>query len=73
MKNYQETRESGKEKPSAGTEDVCRLFEAWLEDTALRVKPSTYESYYRCMNQYVIPFLSRIRIRKLRRNLFSAL
>ena len=65
MKNYQEIRESGKEKPSVGTEDVCRLFEAWLEDTALRVKPSTYESYYRCMNQYVIPFFKQDKNQKI--------
>ena len=56
MKNYQEIQESAREKPSRNGNDVSGLFEAWLEDTALRVKPSTYESYYRCMNKYVIPF-----------------
>ena len=59
MKNYQEIQESGKEKSSAGPKDACRLFETWLEDAALRVKPSTYESYYRCMNKYVIPFFKQ--------------
>ncbi len=59
MKNYQEIQESGKEKSSASPKDVCSLFETWLEDAALRVKPSTYESYYRCMNKYVIPFFKQ--------------
>lgn len=56
MKNYQEIQESVREKPSWNGNDVCFLFEAWLEAAAPRVKPSTYESYYRCMNKYVIPF-----------------
>jgi len=62
MKNHQE---SFGEKPSWNGSDVCCLFEAWLEDAALRVKPSTYESYYRCMNQYVIPFFKEEKNRKI--------
>ena len=65
MKNYKETRESGKEKRYGGAKDVCSLFESWLEDASLRVKPSTYESYYRCMDKYVIPFFKQDKSQKL--------
>ncbi|WOC32704.1 MULTISPECIES: site-specific integrase [Caproicibacterium] len=35
------------------------LFSTWLsKDILYQVKPSTYESYYRCMKKYVIPFFS---------------
>ncbi|HCD45649.1 MAG TPA: site-specific integrase [Lachnoclostridium sp.] len=59
MKNFQEIQESVKEKLAIDGNDVCSLFEAWLEDASLRVKPSTYESYYRCMDKYVIPFFKQ--------------
>ena len=37
--------------------DAAKEFTAWLHgDLAGRVKPSTYESYYRVMAGYVIPF-----------------
>jgi len=65
MKNHQEIQESVGEKPSWNGSDVCCLFEAWLEDAALRVKPSTYESYYRCMNKYVIPYFKEEKNRKI--------
>lgn len=42
---------------------VCNsaeLFETWLNGgLADRVKPSTYESYYRCITKYVIPFFQK--------------
>ena len=59
MKNFQEIEESVKENFFSDGNQVCSLFEAWLEDSALRVKPSTYESYYRCMDKYVIPFFKQ--------------
>lgn len=35
----------------------AKAFTAWLHgDLMNRVKPSTYESYYRCITKYVIPF-----------------
>lgn len=35
----------------------AKEFTAWLHgDLMNRVKPSTYESYYRCITRYVIPF-----------------
>lgn len=65
MKNYQEIQESGKKKPSGSEKDACCLFETWLEDAALRVKPSTFESYYRCINKYVIPFFRQDKDQKI--------
>lgn len=39
--------------------NAVKLFENWLEgDMVDRVKPSTYENYYCCMQKYVIPFFS---------------
>lgn len=54
-----------KKQANATTPDAVDLFEAWLKDTAPRVKPSTYESYYRCMNKYVIPFYGNNRYLKI--------
>jgi hypothetical protein len=32
-------------------------FEEWLKgDVMVRVKPTTYENYYRCLQKYVIPY-----------------
>jgi integrase len=39
---------------------AAESFKAWLrEDLFDRVKPSTYESYYRCVTKYVIPFFEK--------------
>jgi len=67
-KTYRELREK-RDTPQCGAKlseksaGVCagvstgNLFEQWLvNDAAGRVKPSTYESYYLCMRNYVIPF-----------------
>ncbi len=37
-------------------QNADKLFEHWLKYDANRVKPSTYESYYCCMQKYIIPF-----------------
>jgi len=66
-KSYKEVREkkktsehqaaSGMKKKQGGHECASRLFDAWLQDSLpVRVKPSTYESYYICLKKYVIPF-----------------
>lgn len=37
--------------------NAATLFDTWLKgDLAKKVKPATYDSYYRCLTQYVIPF-----------------
>lgn len=37
--------------------NAAEAFTAWLDGNVMnRVKPSTYESYYRCIKGYVIPF-----------------
>ena len=37
--------------------NAAEVFAAWLNgDLKTRVKPSTYESYYRCITGYVLPF-----------------
>lgn len=56
MKNATETARSAKKVLTAGSQSAACLFEEWLEETAPRVKPSTFESYYRCITKYVIPF-----------------
>lgn len=56
-KLLQETMNRG---AAAHTHTVCNAAEAftvWLDGNLMsRVKPSTYESYYRCITKYVIPF-----------------
>jgi integrase len=54
-----------KKQANATNPNAVDLLEAWLKDTAPRVKPSTYESYYRCMNKYVIPFYQNNRYSKI--------
>ena len=68
MKNYQENHKSAREKRSGDGNNAISLFEAWLEEVSLRVKPSTYESYYRCMNKYVIPFFEQDRNKQITEN-----
>lgn len=37
------------------------VYQRWLTETVFgRVKPSTYESYYHCINGYVLPYLSSL-------------
>jgi integrase len=65
IKQTPEVTESRKKQTLVTTSNAAGLFEAWLKDTAPRVKPSTYESYYRCMNKYVIPFYGNNRYPKI--------
>ena len=63
-KSYREVK--GKKKEWVETESrlnhsedtVCasEAFEIWLKECMQRVKPSTYESYYYCVNKYILPF-----------------
>lgn len=64
MKNYRENQMSSRRK-RGDLKDGTALFEEWLNDTSLRVKPSTYESYYRCMNKYVLPFFEQEKNQKI--------
>ncbi|WP_326974826.1 MULTISPECIES: tyrosine-type recombinase/integrase [Acutalibacteraceae] len=42
-------------------EEPSELFELWLKNNVLnKVKPSTYENYYRCVHKYVIPFFKEV-------------
>lgn len=56
MKNYKEVQDFRKKKSTTESRDPVILLEAWLVEVSQRVKPSTYESYYRSINNYVIPF-----------------
>lgn len=39
------------------TQDAATLFDIWLKGELVnKVKPATYDSYYRCLVKYVIPF-----------------
>ncbi len=57
MRNYQELAKTAPKKKLEWTGNAAGLFEAWLEgDVLQRVRPSTFENYYRCVHKYVIPF-----------------
>jgi integrase len=44
-------------KSAKCAQSAVELFESWLRNgLSKQVKPSTYESYYRCLTKYVIPF-----------------
>lgn len=47
----------GPDKARIAMAGAAELFEAWLSgELRTRIKPSTYESYYRCTKKYIIPF-----------------
>ena len=57
MKNYQESEVVLKVKSESS---ASQMFEFWLSSEELKyVKPSTYENYYCCMHNYVIPFFKK--------------
>lgn len=56
-KNLQDHMRSGMSKNRNAVDNGADLFETWLNgELSNRVKPSTYESYYRCVKKYIIPF-----------------
>lgn len=60
MKNFLENGKSIEKKHLSPVKNAALLFEAWLEgETLERVKPSTYESYYNCIQKYVIPYFAK--------------
>lgn len=53
--------------------NAATLFDYWLKgDLVKKVKPSTYDSYYRCLNKYVIPFFEESGNEKLTANRVGA-
>ena len=56
--------------PAAKTaQPAVLLFEEWLQGTLIgRVKPATYDSYYRCFANYVNPFFKESGYEKLTAN-----
>ena len=57
QKNYEKYRKPQNDKIDSPTANAAGLFNCWLSGDILnQVKPSTYENYYRCMKNYVIPF-----------------
>lgn len=59
MRNAAETARQEKKLLTCGSQSAACLFKEWVEETASRVKPSTFESYYRCITKYVIPFYEK--------------
>ena len=54
-RSLQENR--GPDKAGISMAGAAGLFEAWiLGELRMRIKPSTYESYYRCTMKYIVPF-----------------
>ncbi|WP_369282374.1 tyrosine-type recombinase/integrase [Oscillibacter sp. GMB15532] len=70
-KSYKEVREKMQQaksktsiskgvSPSKNKNIAVNLFKAWISgEVAIRVKPSTYESYDQCINKYVLPYFSQ--------------
>ncbi|MEA4932207.1 MAG: tyrosine-type recombinase/integrase [Lawsonibacter sp.] len=57
QKNYQDDGKPRVNAAHASSISAAWLFESWLGgEIVSQVKPSTYENYYRCMQNYVIPF-----------------
>jgi len=60
IRNFLENRKSFENTHMKSVKKASGQFEAWLEGEILdRVKPSTYESYYNCIQKYVVPFFIR--------------
>ncbi|WP_026892905.1 tyrosine-type recombinase/integrase [Lacrimispora aerotolerans] len=60
MRFFIENNKLSDDAPGSSTPNAVELFCNWLECEAVnRVKPSTYESYYNCLNKYIIPFYSK--------------
>lgn len=58
--NYQKYEKSRLAESHGPTTDAACLFENWLQgDMKSRVKPSTYGSYYCCVQQYILPFFKK--------------
>ncbi|HWS28672.1 MAG TPA: tyrosine-type recombinase/integrase [Clostridia bacterium] len=59
-KSCQENQMSREKNGTVMIGSVPLLFESWLKNDAVQqVKPSTYEYYYYCINNYIIPFFSK--------------
>ena len=59
--NCQKSEVIREEKNRGAVKNASELFELWLKSGVYdRVKPSTYENYYSCMEKYVIPFFKDI-------------
>ncbi|MGE4485249.1 MAG: tyrosine-type recombinase/integrase [Oscillospiraceae bacterium] len=59
-KNYQEHIKPSEAKASGQPKSPAESFEFWLKSIVLdQVKPTTYENYYCCMQNYVIPFFRK--------------
>lgn len=57
MKDTRELNKFVNTKRTNKKESAADLFEAWLSGEIMtRLKPSTYENYYHCINKYVIPY-----------------
>lgn len=57
MKDTRELNKFVNTKRTNKKESAADLFEAWLSgEITTRLKPSTYENYYHCINKYVIPY-----------------
>lgn len=57
MKDFKEDNIS---KTSVKSNNATELFLSWLTgEVSMRVKPSTYESYYRCVYKHIVPFFTK--------------
>ncbi len=71
-KSYREVREKIQQEksktsiskglsPSVNKNLAVNLFKSWLSgEVAIRVKPSTFESYYQCVNKHILPYFSQL-------------
>ncbi len=57
MKDTKEINKANKTERLSSQKNAADLFEKWLSgETINRLKPTTYENYYHCINRYVIPY-----------------
>ncbi len=60
MRDFLELKNTKEEKTAYELRRAAALFETWLEGDILhQVKPTTYESYYRSIYKYIIPFFEQ--------------
>lgn len=66
MKNFKESLEKIRKKQLSTQANAAELFTHWLEGNVLhQVKPSTFENYHCCIQNYVIPFFKGIENERL--------
>ncbi len=66
MRLFLEGKKYHEMKQAIRGQDAAGLFQNWINgEVMFRVKPSTYESYYYCINKHIIPFFNLERNKRM--------